>query len=161
MQNIHRTRLFLLAFGFALTALPTVAQVVIATVPAQGYPAGVAVNSVTNKIYVTDACGNDLTCKTFNGTVTVIDGATLSTVSVPVGSSLGPNGLEAVAVNSMANKIYVVNGCGSDPTCQSNGKVTVIAGATNNTTSVNVGYGSFAGGGQLGDQQDLCDKLRQ
>src|SRR4051812_49162583 len=46
----------------------------------------------------------------------------------------------AVAVNPLTNKTYVVNFCGSDPSCLSNGTVTVIDGATNHTTTVMVGY---------------------
>src|SRR5271157_220498 len=46
----------------------------------------------------------------------------------------------ALAINLTTNKIYVVNGRGNDPTCASNGTVTVIDGVTNGTTAVvNVG----------------------
>ncbi len=54
-----------------------------------------AVNSVTNKIYVANEFGN---------TVTVIDGATNNTTTVSVGQDP-----YAVAVNPVTNKIYVVN----------------------------------------------------
>ena len=54
---------------------------------------------------------------------------------VAVGTSPG-----AIAVNSATDRIYVVNRCGNDPNCASVGTVTVIDGATNNTTTVNVGY---------------------
>ncbi len=77
----------------------------------------VAVNSVTNKIYVAN--------NGYDGTVTVIDGATNTTTTVAAGTDP-----ELVAVNSVTNKIYV-------PTKQDN-TVTVIDGATNNTTTVNV-----------------------
>ena len=50
----------------------------------------------------------------------------------------------SVAVNATTNNIYVPNQCGSDPTCQSLGTVTVINGATNNTATVTVGYSPFA-----------------
>ena len=46
----------------------------------------------------------------------------------------------AVAVNPLTNKTYVVNFCGNDPNCLSNGTVTVVDGATNNTATVVVGY---------------------
>src|SRR5215813_2897376 len=46
----------------------------------------------------------------------------------------------AAAVNPITNKTYVANFCGSDPNCLSNGTVTVIDGATNNTTTVTAGY---------------------
>ncbi len=98
------------------------------------FPSEVAVNSVTNKIYVDNFCGNDSGCQS-PGTVTVIDGATLSTQTVS--AEISPY---HVAVNPITNKIYVENGCGNDPTCNSAGTITVIDGATNNTTTVTVGY---------------------
>ena len=74
-----------------------------------------AVNPVTNKIYVCDWSG---------GSVTVIDGASqTATATVTVGSN--PNN---VAVNPVTNKIYVPNS-GSNT-------VTVIDGATNATTTL-------------------------
>jgi YVTN family beta-propeller protein len=73
----------------------------------------IAVNPVTNKIYVGNAVG----------TVTVIDGATNSTTTLSVGAG-------ALAVNPVTNKIYVISGSNT---------VTVIDGATNNTTAVTVG----------------------
>jgi len=77
----------------------------------------VAVNPVTNKIYVASYDA---------GAVTVIDGATNNTTAVTVGSA--PT---AVAVNWVTNKIYVANS-GSN-------NVTVIDGATNGTTTVTAG----------------------
>ena len=74
-------------------------------------------NPVTNKIYVAN---HD------SGNVTVIDGATNATTTVPVGT--GPY---AVAVNPVTNKIYVANA--------NSGNVTVIDGATNTTTTVRGG----------------------
>jgi YVTN family beta-propeller protein len=82
------------------------------TVTVGSYPYGVAVNSTTNKIYVTNVCGNDVTCSTDSGTMTVIDGGTLVTTTVLVGANPG-----APVANSMTNKIYVPDACGSDPTC--------------------------------------------
>ena len=58
-------------------------------------PYAVAVNPVTNKIYVANNRSNN---------VTVIDGATNSTTTVSVGT--GP---VSVAVNPVTNKIYVAN----------------------------------------------------
>jgi len=96
---------------------------------------GLDINSVTNKVYVANTCGNDPSCHSFNGTVTVIDGATNNTATVAVGA--GP---DAIAVNSATNKTYAANACGNDPSCHSfNGTVTVIDGVTLNTTTVNVG----------------------
>src|SRR5579862_2235928 len=93
-------------------------QTVIAILPlggGQGFYS-MAVNPVTNKIYV--ANGSNLT---------VIDGATNSTVTIP-----GAGG--ALAVNSATNKIYSCTGS----------NLTVIDGATNSITTV-----SGAGGGTL------------
>ena len=91
-----------------------------------GFPAGLAVNPATNKIYVANAGGN----------VTVIDGATNSTTTVadPNANGLAPT---AVAVNPVTNKIYVVNATPNPaPGGTGPGNVTVIDGATNSTTTV-------------------------
>jgi YVTN family beta-propeller protein len=93
------------------------AQSITATVTAGTSPSAVAVNPVSNRIYVANTASN---------TVTVIDGATNTTATVAVGS--GPS---ALAVNPVTNKIYVANSLGFS--------VTVIDGATNATTSVTVG----------------------
>lgn len=128
----------LILFLFTL-AVPTFGQVVTATLPTGMQPFGIAVNQVTNKIYVSNlTCSQTPPCPSA-GTVTVIDGATNNTAAVNVG--VYPL---AVAVNSATNKIYVVNNCGSDVNCGSIGTVTVIDGVTNNTTSVNVGYFPYA-----------------
>jgi len=92
------------------------------------FPTAVAVNSVTNKIYAPN-CGSDPFCQS-NGAVTVIDGATLSTQTVGVGISPGNVGIDNAAINSVTNKIYVANYCGTDPNCSSKGTVTVIDGVT-------------------------------
>ncbi|MBP7686428.1 MAG: hypothetical protein KA765_00895, partial [Thermoflexales bacterium] len=87
------------------------------TVNVGALPSAVAVNPVTNKIYIANSGSN---------TVTVIDGATNGTTTVNVGAF--PS---AVAVNPVTNQIYVVNPDGNS--------VTVIDGATNGTITVNVG----------------------
>jgi YVTN family beta-propeller protein len=133
MQTTRRLFLLVLAFGFAASASFAVAQVVTSTLPVGQQPVSTAVNSVTNKIYVGNQCGNDPNCQSA-GTVTVIDGVTLNTQTVNVGYYPGN-----VAVNSRTNKIYVANLCGNGPTCESAGTVTVIDGATNDTATVNVG----------------------
>ena len=56
-------------------------------------PYAIAVNPVTNKIYVANNRSNN---------VTVIDGATNSTTTVSAGASP-----QTVAVNPVTNKIYV------------------------------------------------------
>lgn len=80
----------------------------------------VALNPVTNKIYLVGDTG-----------VTVVDGATNATTLVPVGSNPA-----SIAVNPVSNKVYVAN--------QADDTVTVIDGATNSTTTVAVGSVPFA-----------------
>ena len=130
----HVLSLNLLA-GVLLASFPATAQVVTATLPAAPNTFSAAVNPVTNKTYVAnfDCPG---TCSSA-AIVTVINGADNSTTSVSVG--VYPY---ALAVNATTNKIFVANFCGTDVTCnsQSLGTVTVIDGATNNTTTVQVGY---------------------
>ncbi|MGD0183265.1 MAG: YncE family protein, partial [Terriglobales bacterium] len=109
----------------AALSLSADAQAVVATVAAGTNPQAVAVNPVTNKIYVANYnYGNT----NGNSNVTVIDGATNSATTVAV----GPNP-DAVTVNPNTNMIYVANGNSSS------GTVTVIDGATNNTTTVAAG----------------------
>src|SRR6266851_3823837 len=86
---------------------PVLGQRVTATVAAGATPIGVAVNPVTNKIYVANANSNN---------VTVIDGATNSTpasVSATVAAGANPAG---VVVNPVTNKIYASDFSGSDVT---------------------------------------------
>jgi YVTN family beta-propeller protein len=91
---------------------------VIATVPVGVAPRAVALNPVTNKIYVANEDSLN---------VTVIDGVTLSTTAIAVGVAPA-----TVVVDPLTNKIYVTNVCGNDPNCSSDsdGTVTVIDGAT-------------------------------
>ena len=89
-----------------------------ATVSTGGRSLGqVAVNPMTNRIYVANGSSNN---------VTVIDGATNSPTTVSAGTTP-----LAVAVNPVTNKIYVAN--------RDSNTVTVIDGATNSTASVGVG----------------------
>ncbi len=118
------------------------------------YPRGVAVNPVTNRIYVANQCGNDLACNS-GGTVTVIDGATNNTQTVRVGVSP-----YAIAVDKVTNKIYVGNvGCVGGYPCPNPGTVTVIDGATNSTHHGQGWVLSAFGGRKRGDQQDLCREM--
>jgi len=88
----------------------------------------VAVNSVTNKIYVANESGTG-TVQTPNGGVTVIDGATNSVSHVTDPNAIGP---VAVAVDPATNKIYVANvGDLVFSGCCNPGSVTVIDGAAN------------------------------
>jgi YVTN family beta-propeller protein len=118
--------------GNSVSVIDGATNHVTTTVPVGNCPYGADVDTVTNKIYVANI--ND-------GTVKVIDGNTDTvTASVPVGGV--PQG---VSVNPITNKVYVGNFCGADPNCLNDGgamgTVTVIDGATNNTTSVTVGVG--------------------
>src|SRR5512136_1887192 len=97
--------------------LPAQADWVTTTVPSPNAPSTVAVNPVTNRIYVASQG---------NATVTVIDGATNETTRVAAASEPF-----AVAVNPVTNKIYVPN--------RGSNSVTVIDGATNATTLVAAG----------------------
>ena len=81
-----------------------------------GFPGVIAVNPVTNKIYVAN-----------NTSVSVIYGATNSITNVPVG--IEP---DAIAVNPVTNKIYVANFHGTWYWST----VTVIDGATNSTVTL-------------------------
>lgn len=105
-------RSFGLLVTLALFNLTSFGQIVTATLPGAARP---IVNPVTNKIY---AIGS--------GGLMVIDGATNSTTTVPVGVSLGN-----IAVNPATDKIYVAN--------EGEGTVTVVDGATNSATQVSVG----------------------
>jgi DNA-binding beta-propeller fold protein YncE len=96
--------------GSSVTAIDgsTNVATAIATGP---YPGGVAVNPITNKVYVSQG---------FN--VTVVDGATHATTTVATGA--GQSGL---AIDPATNKVYV----------SSIGKnIAVIDGATNTLTTV-------------------------
>ncbi len=85
-------------------------------------PHGIAVNPFTNKIYVANNDG---------GNVTVIDGNTNAITTVDVGARP-----ETIAVNTVTNRIYVVN--------DGSASVTVIDGATNATTDVLVPPAPYA-----------------
>ena len=102
VQRRPRTLSFLRALilavlsGFLLTSAPQLqAQTVTATVTAGICPDAVAINPVTNKIYVANYNSGD---------VTVIDGATNTTATVTAGTHPW-----AVAVNPVTDKIYVTN----------------------------------------------------
>ena len=119
-----------------VTVIDGMTNNILASINVGYFPVGVGVNSLTNKIYVANACGNDPACAS-GGTVMVIDGAS----NVVIATVTAGNSPFAVAVNTVTNKIYVVNGCG-DPSCQtSSGSVTVIDGATS-TVAATVPVGS-------------------
>jgi YVTN family beta-propeller protein len=110
----------LLLVLLVLLAGSATAQKVVATVPTTGFaPSALAVNTVTNKIYILNQSSS---------TVDVLDGATniiVATVAVSSSSS-------RLVLNENTNKIYVLD--------QFAGSVSVIDGATNTLTgSVNFG----------------------
>src|SRR5262249_23100400 len=116
--------------ALALAWAPAGAQTTSVYVGAGTNPVRIAVNPVTNKIYVAGRATSTIKQVTFcnvTSVVTVIDGATNSTTTLPVG--ICPS---AIAVNPVTNKIYVVN--------EYSYTVTVIDGATQTvTTTVSVG----------------------
>ncbi len=114
---------------FALTsalllaaACPALAQGTFGSISLPDRPNGVAVNTVTNTIYAVEANN-----PSFPGFLTAVDGATNVKRTIPLG------GLDSVAlaVNSVANEVYVAN-AGS-------GTVSLIDGATLSARTVTVG----------------------
>jgi YVTN family beta-propeller protein len=89
------------------------------TIPAGTNPNRLAVNTVTNKIYVANLVSDN---------VTVINGADNTTATVTAGD--GPTD---IAVNTATNKIYAANNISNN--------VTVIHGADNTTATVTAGSG--------------------
>jgi len=122
MFGIHRQARLAVTMLVVLMSLPAVTQTLITTITAGSYPVAIAINPVTNKIYVANQNSNN---------VTVIDGATYNTNTIMAGAA--PN---AIAVNSTTNKIYVTNG--------NSNTVTVINGANNSTATVATGDYPFA-----------------
>jgi YVTN family beta-propeller protein len=102
---------------------PAAADRVTGSITTGANPSALAVNVVTNRIYV---------CNYGANTITVIDGTQHSVLTtVTVG-----NAPSAVAVNPVTNKIYVAN-YGSNT-------VSVVDGATNATTTVGVGVTPYS-----------------
>jgi len=97
-------------------------------------PFSIAVNPLTNKVYVGNYCGNS-SCST-QPTATVIDGATLSTTTVPVCSSAEDYAL-GVTVNTGTNQIYLA--CNSRIPGVGGHTVTDLDGASNTTFPIAVG----------------------
>ena len=113
--NLRSSVLFLCCFVFTLLPLAARSQQLIDWVPiANQWPGYMAVNPVTNMIYVSEI---DTT------TLNVVNGATdaLTTVTLPDYPNI-------MAVNSVTNKIYVGMG----------GAVAVVDGATNKVTNLNI-----------------------
>jgi len=100
------------------------AQTATASISAGSHPYAVAVNMVTNKIYVANFGSND---------VTAIDGTSNAAVQIPVGmnpASIAMTQPTAIAVNPATNRIYVVNQ-GTAAKQYTDGGVAVIDGSTN------------------------------
>jgi YVTN family beta-propeller protein len=96
------------------------------TVAVGQFPIAIAVNPVTNKVYVANLFGNSLT---------VINGANLTTKLIPLGGSPA-----ALAINLRLNTIYVACQQGSSP-----GFVSLLDGNSDAVTaSVSVGPGPLA-----------------
>src|SRR5262249_42424518 len=102
-----------------------------------GYgPLVLLVNNVTNKIYTSNSCGTTANCVISGddtnviGTVTQIDGDSFATQTATTGQ-----GQAAMAVNSVANSIYVSN--------STDNTESVINGSTLAVATVNVGTSPF------------------
>ncbi len=106
-------------------ALNTTASTSTVNLGGGAVPVNVAVNPVTNQVYVSNQGSND---------VVVFDGSTNLTATVTVGSSSQVNGT-SIRANPATNKIYVPNSFSNT--------VTVIDGATNGTTTISAGIGSI------------------
>ncbi len=135
MLTSHRSLFLVVVCTLVLASVPAVGQSVIATVPVGINPGPTAVNTATNRTYVTNLQCTAWPCSN-PGTVTVINGITNAVVGT-VNVGVNPGG---IAVNTGSNKIFVTNECGNDVNCQSTGTVTVIDGVTLATTTLTVGY---------------------
>ncbi len=104
-----------------LLGVGAIAQTDLGTVPLAARPNSVAVNAVTDTIYVIG-----MNVPSAPGTLTAVDGATNVTRNI----TLGINPV-ALAVNSVANEVYVANAA--------SGTVTLVDGATLTARTVKVG----------------------
>jgi YVTN family beta-propeller protein len=104
-----------------VTVINGSSNTVTATVNVGAGPDPIAVNTVTNMVYIDN---------TSDGTVSVINGSSNAVSSVAAPAGFVPAELSAIAVNPVTNTVYVVNN--TSPT------VTVI-GASNSTSTVSVG----------------------
>lgn len=104
-----------------MLAATAAGQVVTARLPVGALPSAVAVNPVTNKIYVADYLDSD---------IAVIDGSNNTSTRIPANAPI------AIAVNPLTNKIYAIN-LGDDT-------VEVIDGNTSETETIDVGVNPWA-----------------
>ena len=133
-MRLSRFWFVLIAITPVLACLPARAQVVTSTLLLRVNPASGAVDTTRNMVYIANNCGNDNTCSLGEGSMSIINGATLATQAVHVGAYP-----YSVAVDTGLNQIYTAT-CGTDPTCGSPGTVTVINGSTLTTTDIPTGY---------------------
>ena len=111
MRPDFRTLLFLsAALAVFIASRPAAAQT---TIAAGDSPSAIAINTVTNKVYVANE---------FSDNVTIIDGATNATKTVAVCKRP-----QYIAVNTRTNKVFV--NCGTDSV------LTMIDGATGTVTA--------------------------
>jgi RHS repeat-associated protein len=130
-DGVRRTRRLLaisllgLPLAFPLSAQSIVAQINV------NCPMGLAVNSITNKVYVAGISASGVCNPTYpSGPLTVIDGATNNSSIV-----LGGYFPTSVAADEQTNKIYVGD-------LFSN--VTIVDGGTNTSATLGGGYGAMA-----------------
>src|SRR5438477_9942714 len=90
------------------------ADTVTHTLNIPGIAQAIAINPVTNKIYIPNGIGDNQ--------LAIIDGATEAVTTVPAGTNP-----KAVALNPTTNKIYVAN--------EFSNTVTVVDGTTNTVTA--------------------------
>ena len=118
------------------------AQQVVATIPTGGLnPSAVAVNKVTNTVYVANLSSSN---------VVAIDGSANTIIAtIPAGADPA-----AIAVNEITNQIYVLN--------EASNSVTVIDGTTKHGNRHSAG-GEHSHGDRAepNHQQGLSDKPRQ
>ncbi len=106
----------------ALTAQPANSQIVTSAISVGGYPSAVAVDPISNKIFV----------ETGGDNVAVIDGATNGVTTINAGSA------GSIAINPVTNKIYISNGPFSG--IVSPLQLTVVDGATNTASVIAPGF---------------------
>jgi YVTN family beta-propeller protein len=114
-----------------VSVIDTATNTVVATVPVESFPYGVAVNPAGAFAYVTNVFGGNL----FGGTVSVIDTATNAVVAtVPVGPE--PHG---VAVNPAGTFVYVANYVSNNVSVIDTATNTVVATVPTAPTRYDIG----------------------
>lgn len=106
---------------------------VLALINVGNSPGSLVVNPATNQIFVANDCGDDPTCQSGDGSVTVINGATLQTQTVTTADSPYP-----IAINTVTNKAYAAT-CDSDTSCET-GTLSIVDGNTLAVQTIGTGY---------------------